>query len=128
MVWPRIFCSGIPGQLKVLSQAVEDAETGLYLSVVTDAVFCSVAEHHTIPALAKIRAELQDGIPTDLPLKELKKLNEPSFWSEELNAAWQVLITTIQEASEQWMEYYDPSKPICMFSDASDRFWGLMIV
>ena len=81
----------------------------------------------TIPKLAELRDIFSPLIEPGITSKELKKRNEVVPWEETLDTAWIKLLEALNAAANNKLRAYDPNKPLCLFTDASNLYWGLML-
>ena len=82
----------------------------------------------SIPKLSELKHDFVELV--DLKgstLKTLKSKNIIINWTPGLNLAWKKLIFTIYVASKGFLRNYDSSKELCLFSDANDLYWSLVI-
>ena len=80
-----------------------------------------------ICGLSAARGPLEQAVGEYRDMRELKQRNEPVEWTPELEACWKDLMARIQKAANEFMATYDPLLALCLFTDASDFYWALMI-
>ena len=80
-----------------------------------------------VPKLSELRGSFDGLVNLQASAKLLRKKNEPVEWTTPAIEAWNSLLSALNTASKRFLQMYDPYKPLCLFTDASDNFWGLML-
>eukprot|EP00924_Labyrinthula_sp_SR-Ha-C_P014474 augustus_masked-scaffold_95-processed-gene-0.33-mRNA-1 protein AED:1.00 eAED:1.00 QI:0/0/0/0/1/1/2/0/202 len=81
-----------------------------------------VVEH-----LTEYRDYFANLVDLKKPKAQLKRENESMLWTTEAEAKWSQFLDILNKSSKRRLRNYKPEKPICLFADASDQDWGLMV-
>ena len=81
----------------------------------------------SVPHLAELKGPFSDILSPQVPLRTQRKDNTEINWTEPLTAAWNGLLTELNEASKRFLSQYSEDMPLCVFTDASSSYWGLML-
>ncbi|NIW12711.1 MAG: DDE-type integrase/transposase/recombinase [Candidatus Thorarchaeota archaeon] len=81
----------------------------------------------SIPGLAKQKDVFSGEVKLQSTMKQLKKDNEQVKWTPELDLAWTNLRQELERASKRYLASYDHTLPLCLFTDSSGDYWGLML-
>ncbi len=81
----------------------------------------------SIPKLAELKDTLSQAVKLQTTMRQLKKDNEPVKWNSTLDEAWKIMRRELELASKRFLSTYDHTLPLCLFTDASNDYWGLML-
>eukprot|EP00924_Labyrinthula_sp_SR-Ha-C_P010161 maker-scaffold_66-snap-gene-0.71-mRNA-1 protein AED:0.67 eAED:0.80 QI:0/0/0/1/0/0/2/0/215 len=78
----------------------------------------------SIPRLAELKGALAEGIEISGSKKALKEKNKQIRWTQERGNIWDDFLAMISKAAKEALAVYDPNKALCIFTDASIKYWS----